>query len=225
MEVYVSNWLALHGFLGHYSQWKFLEQLGKVTAIDLYKLMHLSKEQLLNNVLDNVKDNTNLIGYSMGGRIAMELFLLAPEKFSSLYLLASHPGLECKDEIQKRILWEKNWIDKLKSLNRDDFLNEWNAQDIFINDLPIDFFDASIEQMIACFEIWGLSKQKFLINDLKKYKDKVIWIIGSEDINYKRITATSIKEHFYTYCVTGAGHRLLQHPESLLNCLNLLNRN
>lgn len=219
----MKKWLALHGFLGDSGQWDFLRSLGIVEAIDLYPLMEMSKEELLDYLLKKVERGTKLIGYSMGGRIAMELFLRDPNKFSNLYILASHPGLEHKEDIKNRLLWENQWVEKLDG-PRDLFIKDWNKQEIFKNDKPINFPNVEISQIKKCIEVWGLSKQDNLVPKLKDYSDKVIWLIGSEDKHYKKIAATNIKEYFYAHCVTGAGHRLLQHPNYILNCLKVLDR-
>ena len=216
------KWMALHGFLGSREQWDFLKTLGEVDAIDLYPLMDKTKDELFEFLLSRVENGTRLIGYSMGGRIAMELFLRAPDKFSNLYVLASHPGLEFKEDIEQRVLWENNWVKKLDY--PDTFINEWNQQDIFKNDNPISFPKRPINQIKKCIETWGLSKQDYLVPKLKRFNDKIVWLIGSEDKKYKVIAGNSIKEHFYAHCVTGAGHRLLQYPEYVLHCLKVLDR-
>lgn len=219
----MKKWIALHGFLGKCEQWNFLENLGEVHAIDLYPLMHLSKDELLDTLIEKIPDGTRLIGYSMGGRIAMELFLKNPNKFSQLYILASHPGLESQTEIKDRLKWENMWIDKISKTPKT-FIDEWNRQEIFQNDQPISMPSVPIDQIKKCIEIWGLSKQEFLIPKLKKYNDKIVWLIGSEDKKYKLIAGNSIKNHFYAHCVTGAGHRLLQYPDYVLKCLKILDR-
>ena len=222
----MSKWLALHGLFGDFSQWDFLNQLNNVDlqALDLYPLMDLSKDELLMDLLSrfvaNNQHSNNLIGYSMGGRIAMELFLKSPDSFNKLILLASHPGLEDNTAILARKNWENSWISKIQQLPQD-FITDWNKQSIFEHDQDILLPDKPLQQLIAGIATWGLSKQKNLLPDLLKHRDKVLWLIGSKDSNYLKLAEDRLGD-FSILKVENAGHRLLQHPEEVLKCLKTL---
>ncbi|MEK6555232.1 MAG: alpha/beta fold hydrolase, partial [Bdellovibrionota bacterium] len=72
-----------------------------------------------------------LMGYSLGGRLALDLFLKDAEAFDALVLLAPNPGLISQQEKQRRLQSDLNWSEQITEDNWSDFLAAWNAQDIF----------------------------------------------------------------------------------------------
>ena len=226
----MDKWFALHGLFGDFSQWDFLENvdgIDHVSAVDLYPLLEMPKGDALNilhqRIIANSHDlisghNINLVGYSMGGRIAMELFLKSPEAIDKLVILASHSGLSNNLEIQARKNWEDKLVEKLKQ-NSFQFIKDWNQQDIFNNDAPIELPHKPLSQLAGGIVNWGLSKQINLLPLLLPFKEKVFWLIGSEDEKYQKFA----KEHLYDFNVfhiQGAGHRLLQHPEKISKAIS-----
>ncbi|HSX25876.1 MAG TPA: alpha/beta fold hydrolase [Chlamydiales bacterium] len=73
----------------------------------------------------------HLIGYSMGGRIALQYAAKHPEQIASLTLLSVHPGLATQEEKQNRLLSDTNWAKLLFELSIDDFLTRWYDQPLF----------------------------------------------------------------------------------------------
>jgi 2-succinyl-6-hydroxy-2,4-cyclohexadiene-1-carboxylate synthase len=218
----MSKWMALHGFMGTNEQWKFLESLGEVNAVDLYPHITKPKEEFLQELIATINGPINLIGYSMGARIAMELLLAAPDKFENVFLLAGHPGLDSEEQKDRRKAWEGDWIRMLEAGNTNEFIQEWNSQDIFHFDQDIEFCDRPVEELTACFSNWGLSGQKDLLPQLMQYKDKVHWFVGMNDFKYEYIADHKLKAHFPVHLVPNAGHRLLQHTDSILDTLKHL---
>lgn len=228
----MSSWMALHGLFGDSSQWSFLENLDavdKLIAVDLYPLLDKPKDKLMGNLLSllvdkcqnaGAKNQINLIGHSMGGRIAMELFLKSPESFERLVILASHPGLLDKSQILAREIWEKKWLAHLQQ-NPSEFISAWNQQSIFENDKPIELPSRPLEQLAGGILNWGLSKQKNLLPLLQNFKQKVYWLIGSEDNKYCEFAKESLQD-FKVLKIKGAGHRLLQYPNEISECISRL---
>lgn len=224
------HWIALHGLFGESSQWDFLQNVFQLHAIDLYPLLVLPKEKLLLELLKKCPHKSNIVGYSMGGRIAMELFLQAPHKFNRLIILASHPGLVSADDIHQRRLWEESLIFKLQN-DPEQFIHDWNQLDIFKNDKQIKLPQRPSFELTAGISNWGLSKQENLLPKLKPFKDKITWIIGSEDDKYQQLWQShcanlnsnhlsSIQmSEFNLITIPNAGHRLLQHPDKIKKVL------
>ncbi|MBS0647827.1 MAG: alpha/beta fold hydrolase [Verrucomicrobia bacterium] len=65
-----------------------------------------------------------LIGYSMGGRIALRSPL--PK-----IVISAHPGLQTAQEKEQRQQQDEQWIKKLLSEPLDQFLKQWYAQPLF----------------------------------------------------------------------------------------------
>lgn len=70
----------------------------------------------------------HLIGYSLGGRIALQQFRHRAE---SLTLISTHPGLKTEEEKEKRLKTDAMWADRLLKLPIDEFLDRWYDQSVF----------------------------------------------------------------------------------------------
>ncbi|WP_299802801.1 2-succinyl-6-hydroxy-2,4-cyclohexadiene-1-carboxylate synthase [uncultured Shewanella sp.] len=142
----------LHGFLGSKEDWQeIIEQLADdffCVSIDLpghggngiddsnslklptpgfipcAELIHTTLEQL------NVSQY-HLVGYSLGGRIALHLARLYPQALLSLTLESCHPGLQELDARTERKANDMAWAQKLQTLPIKDFLALWYQQAVF----------------------------------------------------------------------------------------------
>lgn len=70
----------------------------------------------------------HLIGYSLGGRIALQKFRHQAE---SLTLISTHPGLHTEEEKKMRLQSDQAWADLLLQLPIDEFLHRWYDQSVF----------------------------------------------------------------------------------------------
>ncbi len=119
----------LHGFLGAPEDWE---------EVISYLPSHL-KINLLSYPF-NPPDEGVLIGYSMGGRIALSY----PHP---KILLSAHLGLEKGHE--QRAQEEEIWIKALQTLSLDAFLEKWYAQPLFntLRDHPS--FGATLKRRLS----------------------------------------------------------------------------
>jgi len=107
--------VLLHGFTGDASTWKpFYDAWGKQSTIiapdiighgktetpkDLQHYHIESAAHDLNDILDELAvDKIDLLGYSMGGRLALTFALLFPNRVRKLILESASPGLATADE-------------------------------------------------------------------------------------------------------------------------------
>ena len=120
----------LHGFLGSAADWHPLcSHLPPCHCIGLDLPGHGQSPFMTQFHIDIPR--FHLIGYSMGGRIAMAYAKEHPEQIASLRVLSAHPGL--KSEEERRLRWESDqaWAKLLLELPIDDFLLRWYDQPIF----------------------------------------------------------------------------------------------
>lgn len=183
---------VFHGFLGSPDDFRFLERPG-VILHDLYKgVPETSPEDIL-------------IGYSMGGRLAMELAF--KNGFRKLILINAHPGLRINSEREQRSRWEEEVLAQLS--RPETFLTWWNALPIFKADSPLKNIPVGSDDL---FKRMALSHQENFLPFLEANAEKVHWIIGRDDEKYSAL-AGELTE-FDVRLVPG-GHRLFQHPEVL----------
>ena len=125
----------LHGFLGSAADWEPLcSYLPPCQCVGLDLPGH-GKSPFMEEFTIDIP-SFHLIGYSMGGRIAMAYAKKHPEQIASLTLMSVHPGLRGGEERQNRWKSDQAWAKLLLELPIDDFLNRWYDQPIFKPFIP-----------------------------------------------------------------------------------------
>lgn len=139
--------VLFHGFLGSSADFYFLlSELSNYQysiAFDLPghgKSIFLSEASyLINNTIVSLYyqlhslsiKKVHLVGYSMGGRIALSFANAYPEMISSLTMISSTAGLKTEEERHQRIENDAKIIDKIQTMAMEDFLHFWYSQQIF----------------------------------------------------------------------------------------------
>ena len=72
-----------------------------------------------------------LVGYSMGGRIALHAALAVGARIRRLVLVGASPGLADPEERQKRRAADAALADRIEAIGVDEFAAEWGAQPLF----------------------------------------------------------------------------------------------
>ena len=135
MKTYV-----LHGFLGKPEDWKGLNQgmflNGGLEAVDLYNFPIISLEEWAEQFNRYVQDdsagcNRCLIGYSLGGRLALHSLLQNPFLWDAAILISAHCGLESAVKKQERCLADERWARLFEQEEWSALLSAWNSQPVF----------------------------------------------------------------------------------------------
>jgi 2-succinyl-6-hydroxy-2,4-cyclohexadiene-1-carboxylate synthase len=132
--------IFLHGFMGSGADWDELAtRLDQFScqAIDLPG--HGSCNVEVNSfdacgdyVLEQLPaEPCVLVGYSMGGRLALSLALQSPQRFSMLVLESASPGLKTELERAARRDHDEQLAHELETRNFDAFLDDWYQQPVF----------------------------------------------------------------------------------------------
>ncbi|MDB9450722.1 alpha/beta fold hydrolase, partial [Dolichospermum circinale] len=143
--------LLLHGFMGNIHEFDQVIKLlfadfsyltidlpghGKTQVLDDECYPMASTAAAIIQLLNELKiDQCYLIGYSMGGRLALYLTLHFPHRFIKVILESASPGLATETARLARIKGDTQIARKLsRIINQDDFydfLNNWYQQPIF----------------------------------------------------------------------------------------------
>jgi len=223
----------LHGFLGEKSDWEFLTPLKKnynLIPIDIYsKTLPHPKEGLwkwaeaLNAMLLPSSKNA-IIGYSLGGRLAMHTLLAFPEKWSAAVLISSHTGLKTPEEKLVRIAKDLQWAKRFSEEKWDTVMEKWNALPIFSETKAIQRCEEHYnkELLSATLKHWSLGKQENLRDKLKALPMPLLQIAGEKDKKYASTTPDlySNKSSFCLSIINRAGHRVFW--ENPNKCLSLI---
>jgi 2-succinyl-6-hydroxy-2,4-cyclohexadiene-1-carboxylate synthase len=194
----------LHGFLGSNSDW-------------LGVIKEFNKDYLCNFSLSKKIDF--LIGYSMGGRIAMNYLGEIP-----IILIASHPGLETDKQIKERVAFEDYWLSILENETLDSFLLKWYSSVLFseLKTIPKERFLLSKKEIKSSLLKFSLAKQPSFWNTLSKLTLPLLYIVGEKDTKYREIgdRLAYSNPHIQVNVVNGASHAVhLEKPKEVADLI------
>jgi 2-succinyl-6-hydroxy-2,4-cyclohexadiene-1-carboxylate synthase len=156
-----------------------------------------------------------LLGYSMGGRMALHALLENPHPWQAAVIVSAHPGLEHEAERIARRTSDAEWATRALAGNWQDFLTKWNAQPV-LGAAPMRDAQASSglvmrrREIARSFVDWSLGAQEPLWGRLAEIAIPVLWIAGAKDPKYVELAKRAVSQmpnaHFAI--APGAGHRV-----------------
>ncbi len=207
--------IFLHGFLGCKEDWlevlPFFEEHYRCITLDLpgHGAAPYSGEilEVVGGMLARfTSPKPIVIGYSMGGRIALQLSRYA----RAMVILSAHPGLKTDEEklAQKKI--EDTWCEKLNTLPLEAFLKEWYAQPLFhssrLSQRRLKQDPASLAKVM---QQMGLSRQRYCA----EVTCPSLFLYGEKDGKYRDIY-TGLSQGVSVQHIEEAGHAChLEQPE------------
>lgn len=93
-------------------------------------------EGCVSHVLARAPESFVLVGYSMGGRIALNVALSAPERVSRLVLISATAGIEEPEERADRRTRDRRLAEQVEQGTIEDFIVRWRSQPMFADDPP-----------------------------------------------------------------------------------------
>lgn len=166
--------VCLHGFTGTANTFSFLQQSifsHNVLVIDLighgqtssyvhpYRYTNDSQISDLDTIFSKLKLETiDLLGYSMGGRLALAYALSYPHKINKLILESASPGLSNKEDREKRRQSDNRLVSLLLNQGIERFVNYWESIPLFLTQkqLPITI-QKKVRQERLSQEAFGLA--------------------------------------------------------------------
>jgi 2-succinyl-6-hydroxy-2,4-cyclohexadiene-1-carboxylate synthase len=236
--------LLIHGFMGSINAWKNLgpkfEERYKLIRVDVlghgesdspedaqrYRMEHVTQDLL--TVLDQLKiDSANVLGYSMGGRIALNLAVTAPKRVKVLVLESSSPGLADQAERQARAENDDAAATRLEHDGLAAFVEYWTNLPLFASQKKLpdhiraDIYSQRLQNTVTgvAGALRGLSPgiQPSLWSALSTLPMPILLIMGALDEKYVKIgqqMAASIPNATLNI-VPDAGHTVhVEQPES-----------
>jgi 2-succinyl-6-hydroxy-2,4-cyclohexadiene-1-carboxylate synthase len=85
----------------------------------------------VSHVLAQASERFALCGYSLGGRIALQVALSAPERVRQLVLVSTTAGIEDANERAERSRADRRLAEQLESEPFEDFIERWRTQALF----------------------------------------------------------------------------------------------
>lgn len=201
------NVFLLHGFLGRPQDWKPVEgelaQEGRQIHIpDYFRIPLLSPLHSFTKWAQNFNQwaqqhmqasrKNILVGYSLGGRLALHALEQNPQQWDQVVLLSTNPGFNDKfetldtksEERVKRWVSDSQWAEDFMNGSWENVVKAWNAQSVFVGgrrEPQRQEQEYSRDTLSLALTQWSLAQQKNLRPILRQYTDKVHWLVGEED--------------------------------------------
>lgn len=202
---------CLHGAVGTPLDWQaFLPSLGApAQALDLWDYLPQSLSETGAQIAAQANPGDILLGYSMGGRLALHALLADPKKWRAAIIISAHPGLT--SDHQARLTHDQKWAD-LAAQDWPQFLQQWNQQGI-LEQKPAELLQATVQDQIPVsqsFRSWSLGTQSNLRPKLSQINIPTLWITGENDPKFttiaREITPTIPKSTHLA--ISNCGHRV-----------------
>ncbi|MCL4252181.1 MAG: 2-succinyl-6-hydroxy-2,4-cyclohexadiene-1-carboxylate synthase [Anaerolineae bacterium] len=170
-----------------------------------------------------------VLGYSMGGRLALGFSLSHPENVSALILESSSAGLSTPEEREARIFSDENLARRILAGGIENFVDEWEK-------LPLwDSQSANLKARLRMHRLknnplglanslrgMGTGAQPYLGNRLAELTMPVLLITGEHDTKFTRIAGEMAQSipHVTIQTITGAGHAVhLEAPDDYIGVI------
>lgn len=236
--------LVLHGFTGSIQSWNpFIEEWSKQFTLILVDLLghgqtdhppdskRYSTEcatldlQTILNTLGVGK--THVLGYSMGGRLALSFTIMFPNSVQSLILESSSPGLSEKKERTDREANDYKLASKIEQEGIEAFIDYWEGLPLFRSQQDILSFDKrqrlrrerlknDVAGLGNSLRGFGTGVQPSWWEHLQTLQIPVLLIVGEDDKKFCRINNEMNKRlpNSKIIVVKDAGHTIhLEQPE------------
>jgi 2-succinyl-6-hydroxy-2,4-cyclohexadiene-1-carboxylate synthase len=157
-------------------------------------------------------DGEVLLGYSMGGRLALEL--LQRRRFDKAVIISA--GLNAPDEARRAR--DEEWARRFESEEWGSLMRAWNAQPVFgghvVERREEDFDRAQLARQLREYSPAVLPPPR-----LELIETPVLWVAGARDAQYVEIAKRAVARlpHAELWICPDAGHRVpWEQPEALL---------
>lgn len=236
---------ALHGFLGQASDWQQVQKKMReekpdweFVPLDLFRMSEflpiqgfdqwtqkfyewMSDYETLHfpEQMPEQKCERTLVGYSLGGRLALHLLQAKPDLWSGAVFISTNPGIKEEAEKLQRLEADQRWAAKFLQQNFQDTLLEWNSQAVLRGSYEPERFEINYDMadLAAALVNWSLALQKDFRLLMDLWEVRQIWIAGEKDQKFSEMLK-SLPESpdIQRWVVEGASHRLIfEAPEEV----------
>lgn len=241
-------WLGLHGLTGcgaDFQPWfHHVADGGQWEAPDLpghggWGCPMVSSSYTMDNCLAMLRTRLEsdprpavLVGYSMGGRVALHFALRYSHLLKGLVLIGANPGIREERLRQERCAWEQELCDKLQQDGVEEFLRYWQSLPIIATQarIPEPIWTAMRERRNSCdanglvlsIRCMGTGSMKPMWNELSRIECPVLYCAGEDDAKYRKIGESVVAglRRGTLAVVPGAGHAA--HLEAIAKSADLV---
>lgn len=170
----------------------------------------------------------HVLGYSMGGRVALSLALAAPERVASLGLIGASPGIADDAERAVRAAADDALAARLEAEGLPAFVDRWMAQPLFASQTRLDpairdrerrrRLEQSPGGLATSLRQLGTGRMPPLWAALEGLAMPCLYLAGAEDAKFLGIgqMMAARSNQITVVSVPGAGHAVqLERPEAV----------
>lgn len=215
---------ALHGFLGSSRDWDPFREAFEHAAGTTIRALDLLDRPVpeetpaewgarFARAVRPVDHRPIVIGYSMGGRLALHALLADPSLFAGAVVVSAGLGVEGEEARQARRVRDDKWAFRFETEPWDEIVPAWNAQPLFAGappPRPRSEEEFSREALATALRWWSPAVQKPLAPFLPRITTPVLWIAGERDAPYvaEAKRAAALLPACELWIAGDAGHRV-----------------
>lgn len=159
-------------------------------------------------------DRSIVIGYSLGGRVALHLALGHPQLVERLVIIGATGGLDSEEERRQRRVADESLADHLEDIGVDAFLDEWLSQPMFASLTAQQSFRElratnAAAGLASSLRLCGTGTQESLWSRLGELTMPVLVIAGASDEKFTHLghrLVESIGTNASIQLIDNAGH-------------------
>jgi 2-succinyl-6-hydroxy-2,4-cyclohexadiene-1-carboxylate synthase len=195
METYFSSLFCIHGFLGQAEDWKkvlpahistthfdlFSSEVEKRPSLDFKSLSHW-----INSAARLQQGTKVLMGYSLGGRIALSALLEQPGLWSAAVIIAAHPGLQVELDRKKRVELDEKWAMRFEEQEWISLLSDWNSQPVLKESSVLFRKEECYSRKALAESLRGcsLGVQADFRQQIQDLRIPILWVVGENDLKF-----------------------------------------
>ena len=169
-----------------------------------------------------------LLGYSLGGRIALQFALAFPHRLERLVLVSTTAGIEDALQRQARRQSDLAWAKALETEPYDAFIERWRSQPLFAGEPPAAAARSRSCQLendplalAAVMRRLGTGSMEPLWGRLGELQMEALCVAGSRDERYLRIAKrlADALPHGRLQVIEGGHNLVAEAPEALADLL------
>ncbi len=237
--------IFLHGLLGSQQDWQAvlgrLQNFPQIRPLTIDLPLHGASEHIICHGFTHARELIHqtilqyignqpfyLVGYSLGGRLALDYALNANNpQLKHTILEGANIGLATDAERQARWQNDRQWAERFRNEPIVKVLNDWYQQAVFTNldqhkrlNLIEKRQNNNRSAVAAMLEATSLAKQNYFLPSLSETKSNITFFIGEDDQKFRKIASDNKLNH---QLIPNAGHNAhYENPESFTDALLVL---
>lgn len=188
----------------------------------------------LQSVLDDIAALTPsrfvLVGYSMGGRLALQAALALPERVQALLLIGASPGIDDAEERVARRAADERLAEEIERSSIEEFARRWATTTDVLGGQPPTVLEAAYEDRVRntpaglarALRALGTGSLPSLWDSLGSLRMPVTLVVGERDHKFRSIAEQMAAriDRAALVVVKGAGHAVhLERPDRVARIL------